>query len=99
MLRHVVCLTWADTATPEQIEAVIVGLRALPGQIPEIRAYTVGSDRALTAGNADLGIVADFDTVEQWRTYQEHPAHQAVIVERIRPILVARAAVQFDPGP
>jgi hypothetical protein len=99
VLRHVVCLTWTDTATPDQIEAVIAGLRALPAQIPEIRGYTVGSDLALTAGNADLGIVADFDTVDDWRTYQEHPAHQAVIVERIRPILAGRAAVQLDPGP
>jgi hypothetical protein len=99
VLRHVVCLTWTDTATPDAVEAVIAGLRELPAQIPEIRAYSVGPDLALGAGNADLAIVADFDTVEAWRTYQEHPAHQAVIVERIRPILAARAAVQLDWAP
>jgi hypothetical protein len=99
VLRHVVCLTWSDTATPAQVAAVVAGLQALPAQIPEIRAYTVGSDLALTAGNADLAIVADFDTVDDWRTYQDHPAHQQVLVERIRPILAGRAAVQLDPEP
>jgi len=99
VLRHVVCLTWSETATPDAVAAVLDGLRALPAQIPEIRAYSVGPDLALAAGNADLAIVADFDTVEDWRTYQQHPAHQQVIVERIRPILAARAAAQLHWEP
>ena len=95
MLRHVVCFTWADTATPDEIDAVAAGLRALPALIPEVRAYWVGSDAGLVDGNADLAVVADFDDVDAWRAYLAHPAHQAVLVERIRPILASRAAVQF----
>ncbi len=96
MLRHVVCFAWAESATPEQVDAVVDGLRALPAQIPEIRAYWVGADRGLVDGNGDLAVVADFDDVDAWRAYLAHPAHQAVAVERIRPITARRVAVQFD---
>jgi len=96
VLRHVVCLTWVDDVAPAAVDAVVDGLRALPAQIPELRGYWVGTDRRLATGNADLAIVADFDDDAGWRAYQQHPAHIAVLTERIRPILAHRAAVQFD---
>jgi hypothetical protein len=96
VLRHVVCLTWAPGTSPDQVEAVRSALAALPGQIPEIRAYTVGPDAGAAAGNADFGIVADFDDVAAWRRYQDHPEHQRVLTELIRPQLAARTAIQFE---
>ena len=43
----------------------------------------------------DLGPeLADFDDVDGYLVYRDHPDHQAVIRERIRPILADRAAVQ-----
>ncbi len=59
-----------------------------------LRGYVVGSDAGLDGGNYDLAIVADFDDIESYRTYRDHPAHRKVIDERIRPILADRAAVQ-----
>jgi len=99
MIRHVACLTWKAGVTDAEIEAVRAGLVELPGLIPEIRAYTLGSDLGAVDGNAHFAIVADFDDVDAWRRYQDHPAHQAVLTERIRPILAARAAVQVELGP
>ena len=40
-------------------------------------------------------MVADFDDADGYRVYRDHPAHVAVIAERIRPILAGRAAVQY----
>lgn len=99
MIRHVVCLTWRSDATEEDVAAVRAGLATLPDQIPEIRGYAFGVDLGLVDGNADFGIVADFDDAAAWRRYQEHPAHQAVLRDRIRPIMAGRAAVQHDLGP
>jgi hypothetical protein len=96
VLRHVVCLTWDETASPDARQAVEAALAELPSAIPEIRDYRFGPDLGLAPGNADLAVVADFDDVDGWRRYQEHPAHQAVLAQRIRPILTARAAVQFE---
>jgi hypothetical protein len=40
-------------------------------------------------------VVADFASIDAYLAYRDHPAHQAVLADRIRPILAARAAVQF----
>jgi len=96
VIRHTVMLRWVDEATAEQREAVRTELSALPPVIPEIRSFTVGPDAGLAEGNYDLVVSGDFDDVAGWRTYMEHPVHQQVIVERIRPILAARAAVQTE---
>jgi len=96
MLRHVVCFTWKDAATPAAIDELTAALHGLPAQIPEIRAYHVGPDVALEAGNADFAIVSDFDDPNGWRRYQEHPAHQAVRTELMRPLVASRAAVQYE---
>jgi len=94
MFRHVVLLRWSSDATREQRAAVETGLAELPGRIPEIRSYTVGSDAHVNQGNYDLVVVADFDDVDAYLVYRDHPDHQAVIRERIAPILAERAAVQ-----
>ena len=96
MLRHVVCLTWTEDATPEAVAAVEAALAELPARIPELRAYRFGGDAGLVSGNADFAVVADFDDADGWRRYMEHPAHQAVLVDRIRPILASRVAVQLQ---
>jgi hypothetical protein len=96
MIRHVVCLTFTPDSTAEQRETVRAALSALPGIISEIRAYTVGADLGLAEGNAHLAIVADFESVDDYRTYAQDPRHQAVISELIRPILASRTAAQTE---
>ncbi len=61
MLRHVVCLTWTDDATPDAVAAVAAGLGELPSLIPELRGYHFGPDAGIASGNADFAVVADFD--------------------------------------
>ena len=96
MLRHVVCLTWHPDATVDEVAAVHAALAELPGAIDDIRGYRFGSDAGLGPANADFAVVADFDDADGWRRYMEHPAHQAVLVDRIRPILASRTAVQHQ---
>lgn len=98
MFRHVVTFLWTDDATAAQKTAVVDELRALPAVIDTIRDYRVGADAGLAEGNAHFAVVADFDDVDGYLTYRDHPEHQRVIVERIRPILASRAAVQYEIG-
>ncbi|GIH96608.1 Dabb family protein [Planobispora siamensis] len=95
MFRHVVLFTWADDATDEQRAAVVTELGRLPGIIPEIRSYTLGADAGVNQGNHQFALVADFDSVDDYLVYRDHPVHQAVIAEHIKPILASRAAAQF----
>lgn len=96
MIRHVVLFTWTEDATDEQKAAVAPELRKLPAAIPQIRSYTVGPDAGITPGGHDFAVVADFDSVADFETYRDHPLHQAVIAERIKPIMATRAAAQLS---
>lgn len=91
-----VMLSWVDGTTAEQQQTVLDGLRALPGQIPEIRSYMVGADAGVNEGNHHVVIVADFDSVDDYFVYRDHPVHRALIAEHISPVLGGRAAVQHD---
>ncbi|MFI6299231.1 Dabb family protein [Nonomuraea sp. NPDC050790] len=96
MIRHIVLLTWSEEATDAQKAAVAEGLAALPGAIPELRRYELGTDLGLGTGNSDFAVLAEFDSVADYEVYRDHPVHQAVIAERIKPILAARAALQVE---
>ena len=93
-LRHIVTLTFRDDTTDDQIHEIVEALRRLPSQIDEIERYDVGTDAELAEGNAHLGIVADFGSVEGYEVYRDHPAHQAVITQLIVPVIAGRSAVQ-----
>jgi hypothetical protein len=95
MLRHVVLLRWKEGATEAEKRAVEEGLRALPAAIPQIRRYELGADAGLAEGNFDFALVADFDSPADFVTYQEHPEHQRLLRERLRPAIAARAAAQY----
>ncbi|GAB3430250.1 Dabb family protein [Actinophytocola sediminis] len=95
MLRHIVVLRWIPAATEEQKSTAARGFHTLPGAIPQIRALRCGADLGLAAGNHDFAAVLDFDTVEDWRAYQDSPAHREFIARDIKPILADRTAIQF----
>ncbi|TYB54789.1 Dabb family protein [Nonomuraea sp. PA05] len=96
MIRHIVLFTWTEAATAEQKAAVTAELRKLPGLIPQLRAYMVGEDAGINQGNHEYAVVADFDSVDDYLVYRDHPDHQKVIADSIKPILASRAAVQLS---
>ncbi len=96
MFRHVVLFTWTPDATPEQQETVARELRTLPAAIEQIRAYHVGPDAGVNEGNYQFAVVADFDDVDDYLEYRDHPGHRAIIDKHIRPIMASRAAVQYE---
>jgi hypothetical protein len=95
MFRHVVLFTWTEEATDEQKATLMAELGKLPGIIPEIRSYTFGADAGVNPGNHEFAIVADFDDVDDFLVYRDHPAHQAAIADYIKPIVASRAATQY----
>lgn len=99
MIRHVVLLRWTAESTADQHQAVLDELTTLPAAIPEIARYRLGEDLGLAEGNASLSVIADFASVADYEGYRDHPEHQRVIAERIKPILAGRAAVQYEYDP
>jgi len=98
MFRHTVMFRWTPETTAEHIAAVEAALGDLPGVIPELRAYAFGPDAGVNEGNFDFVVVADFDDVDGYLAYRDHPRHRAVVTELITDHVADRAAVQFDAG-
>jgi hypothetical protein len=95
-IRHIVVMRFHEGTTAEAVQALTDGLRALPAIIPEIVDYKVGPDLDLADDSWDFAVSADFDGVDDFRTYRSHPAHVKVIEELIAPHVAMRHAVQFD---
>ena len=96
MIRHVVMMRWAAGATAEQQQRVATELSRLPALVPSLRAYRLGADLGVNPGNFDFAVAADFDDVDGYLAYRDHPEHRAIIAEFIQPIVAERAAVQFE---
>jgi hypothetical protein len=94
-LRHVVMFRFAPEVTETQRARLADELRKLPAAIPEIATYTVGTDAGLVEGNWDFAVVGDFASTEDWQVYRDHPVHQAVIADHVRPLVTERAAAQI----
>jgi hypothetical protein len=93
--RHVVLFQWREDATAEQKKTLEDRLNELPGVIPELRAYAIGGDAGVNAGNFDFAIVADFADRDAYLVYRDHPVHRKVIDECVTPIVAERRAVQY----
>ena len=72
------------------------GLFLIAQTIEEISAYTYGPDLGLRDGNYDFAVVADFENEADFRTYVDHPDHQAFIRERLTPVVAERVSIQFE---
>jgi hypothetical protein len=96
MIRHVVMMRWAAGATAEQQQRVATELGRLPALVPSLRDYRLGADLGLNPGNFDFAVAADFDDVDGYLAYRDHPEHRAIVAEFIQPIVAERAAVQFE---
>ncbi len=95
MLRHLVLFDLADDADPAAVDAAIGALRDLAEEVEEVRELHVGRDAGLADGNADLALLVVVDDAAAWRAYQEHPAHQRVVAEHVRPLVTGRSAAQL----
>jgi len=96
MFRHVVLFTFTPETTQEQTRELARQLRTLPGAIGQIKAYDVGPDAEMNPGNYQFAVVADFDSVEDYLVYRDHPVHRDIIGKYVTPIVDQRAAVQYE---
>lgn len=96
--RHVVMFEFADHVDDDHLDRVRDGLSALPGQIEQIRSYVHGSDVGISDANWDYVVVADFDSVNDFIIYRDHPTHLLFIEEVIKGNVAQRASVQYQYG-
>lgn len=95
MIRHVAVFRFSASFLPEEREAWMALVRALPSQIPDLRRISVGADVLHGPASHEVAIVADFDDLDGLDAYSRHPAHDEVL--RISgPVKTSLATVDFE---
>ena len=95
MIKHIVFLKFTPETSVQQRQEIIEELRALPKQIDVIREYEVGADVLKAPRSWDVALIGTYDSLEALKTYNDHPAHVAV-VQKIRAISEGAASVDFE---
>jgi hypothetical protein len=95
MLHHIVLITTKAGATDADVAAAVGALGSLPAEIPLIRSYEVVREAGLSKRNADLAVVASFDSVEDYQAYLVHPAHAAVGAEHLIALAESFSTIQY----
>ena len=96
-LQHVVLVDLEDDADIPRMRAD--SDRLLP-TIPSVRGYVCGTHVEIGRGNVakdyDLGIIVQFDSVDDYKAYLEHPVH-VQLVSTWRPKWRRSYIVDFAP--
>ncbi len=93
--RHVAMFRWADDVGDDHVVRVRDAFDRLTAQVPGIRSLTHGTDVGVTEGAYDYLVVADFDSVAEWRAFRDHPAHVLLVEELLRDDVAERVVGQF----
>jgi hypothetical protein len=96
MFRHTVLFAWKEEATEEQKAEAIAQIASLPTLLPTVRAFASGPDAGVNADNYDFAVNADFDDAAGYLAYRDDPRHREIVAKYITPIIVERAAVQYE---
>jgi hypothetical protein len=95
MIRHVVMFRWKKSVDEAHVVATRHALAALPDLIPQIVSYSYGEDLGTASTTLDFAVTAQFDSVEDYVAYRDHPDHQAFVAAFVAPFVDDRFAVQF----
>lgn len=79
MLRHFVFIKYKPGTSDAHIDEFLRRSRALPQDISVLRDLEAGRDVLRTARSWDVMLAMRFDSLEELREYQVHPAHQALM--------------------
>ncbi len=79
MLRHFVFIKYRQGTSDAHIDEFLRRTRALPESIPVVRDLEVGRDVLPSPRSWDVMLAMRFNSLEELREYQTHPAHQALM--------------------
>ena len=75
MFRHVVIVRWTEPPSQDVLAEFGAALDALARESGTVRSFRHGPNVGMRPGNADYCLVADFDNIDGWQVYDQHPAN------------------------
>lgn len=101
MIRSVTLIRFKEGTGAATREAVRQAYLQLPAHIPELLAIHPGLDLGLLPDTADLAVVAEFATRDDFLAYAQHPAQAEIIFPVCGPVLAGWQTLQqecIDPA-
>lgn len=94
---HIVTFKWRDGGLDGGADpaAIADALRALVADLAGVQSYLCGPDAGGAPGAYDFAVVGSFDDEECFAAYRDHPEHQRILREMIRPHVESRTVVQL----
>lgn len=96
MVEHLVLFRWKSDATPEAVASAVEGLRGLKASVPSVVDLSCGENFSDRAQGYETGLTVRFQDKAGLDAYMVHPAHVAVVEERIRPIMDGVLALDYE---
>lgn len=95
MIKHVCLINFNDQYQPENLQSILDAYNALPALIPQIKSFEVAADAGLLEGNADLIVVGEFASGEDFQAYSVHQAHTDVIFPALGHLMASYSTAQY----
>ena len=95
-IQHVVLFRWNADVAPEHVDATEAALAGLPAKVPSIRSYRFGRNLGINPSTFDYVVIAEFDDVDGYLAYRDHPDHKAFIATYTADFVTERAAIQIE---
>ena len=94
-IRHIGLFRWKEGVDDAHIARTIEALREMPEKVPVIRSYSFGPNVGVNPGTFDFGVTAEFDSVDDYVVYRDHPHHKAFIATHTADWVTDRASIQL----
>ena len=98
MIDHLVLFTVNENASPEDVDDMLEGLRALRNSVPSVIDLTVGENFSDRGGPYTHGLFARFQTPDDLQAYLKHPDHRAAADKLNTFANKDRIVVDYDHG-
>jgi len=94
MIRNVVLFNVKEGTRPEQLDAIVRAMKALPFE--GCLRWELVRDLRLRDGNMSYAFVAEFDDEAAYRAYDAHAEHNRIRRELLAPIVEKIERFQYE---
>lgn len=98
MIEHIVLFKLKDTASEEQVEAMLSALAGLRSAVPGIVDLSVGKNFSERGQGFGIGLVVRFENREALDAYIPHPAHRGCVDQFVKPIAAELIVADYEIG-
>ena len=96
MLDHIVLFKFKPETTHDEVNKLTSQLLGLQKNIPEIISITTGKNFSERSKGYQQGLVVRLKNKTDLKIYQEHPSHQQVLENWIKPLTEDILAVDYE---